>query len=411
MATKLNVLYPGPNQTIINANWPNGGPNNSSVPGALDGTPEDEGWKRDIWGFLERIREVDGFIPSGTPDNALVSQRYDALERLARNDWPDWDVANTYKKGAVVIASDDKTYQSLQSANVNHDPVSSPTWWKEFRPVDVIDNLTTADPISALSSNQGVVLKNLFDGIISATISQEGLALLDKQIITSPNGADPGNDIDFAAGVFQFTDGSGKAIGLSLTKRIDASWALGNNQGGFDTGSMPATGLYYRFAIYNPVADISDYLFSQSFSSPVLPAGFTKKSYLGSGFRVAGVNYPYTQFGNSFFYTNPFNVYAGFPTPAVIAVASPAHGQAWGLFNIRNQNNTYRLSLHPTFATVPAENVGTAWGVNYTSVDNNMFYVPVDVSGNIQLSQIVIGSNASVTDVRVDQYGIIDFLV
>lgn len=111
-----------------------------------------------------------------------------------------------------------------------------------------------------------------------ATETVAGIALLPKQITIANNATDANNDIDFGAGNFQFSDGSGQGVISALTKRLDASWAAGTNQGGLDTGTKGNSTWYYIFGIYNPTTLASDILFSASPTSPTLPSGFTKKS-------------------------------------------------------------------------------------------------------------------------------------
>jgi hypothetical protein len=43
-----------------------------------------------------------------------------------------WDSATTYNLGDLTVASDGETYKSLQAANTNHTPTTSPTWWAVF---------------------------------------------------------------------------------------------------------------------------------------------------------------------------------------------------------------------------------------------------------------------------------------
>ena len=310
---KLKVQYPGPNQTIINANWPEGGPNNSSIPGALDGTPEDQEWKRDIWGFLERLREVSGIIPSGAPDNALVSQRYDALKQISRDVFPVWEASHIYAKGAVTLASNDKTYQSLIAANLGNDPISSPSEWVEFNPVTVIDNLLSTSSTDALSSGQGKILKDLIDALTLlvdvATTTTRGTALLSQLKTIANNGVDPDNYIDFSAGRFDFADGSGQAIASAQTKYLNVVWGGGGNQGMLDSTSTPiAPSTWYAlYDIYNTSTGESDKIASDNFTAPTLPGGsWTKYAYRAAIYRQSdNTNQKIRQYGKNFIYEEP----------------------------------------------------------------------------------------------------------
>jgi hypothetical protein len=139
------------------------------------------------------------------------------------------------------------------------------------------DILTTRDSIFRYD---GTVFRLVINAL-GATTSTSGTALLPKPITIANNVSDTNNDIDFGAGVFQFDDGSGQAVATALTKRLDATFVAGNNQGGLDTGAKANSTRYYMFAIYNPTTLVSDFLFSASKASPTMPSGYTKKQYLG----------------------------------------------------------------------------------------------------------------------------------
>lgn len=114
-----------------------------------------------------------------------------------------------------------------------------------------------------------------------STTTTKGQSLLPNPITIS-NGTDSDHDIDFTAGNFNFDDGTGQAVATALTKQLDNSWAVGNNTGGLDTGTVAADTFYYCFAIYNPTNQTSDFLFSTSASSPTMPSGYTKKKRIAS---------------------------------------------------------------------------------------------------------------------------------
>tara|TARA_R110000823_G_scaffold219154_1_gene348155 strand:- start:149 stop:1654 length:1506 start_codon:yes stop_codon:yes gene_type:complete len=145
-----------------------------------------------------------------------------------------------------------------------------------------------------------------------ATTSSVGSSYLPDQITIS-NGTDADHDIDFTAGNFNFDDGSGQAVATALTKKLDAAWVAGNDQGGLDTGSIAADTTYYLFAIYNPTSTISDYLFSTSSSSPTMPSGYTKKKRIASlltdgSSNIRNGSYTFNSDGScDFFYTQPIN--------------------------------------------------------------------------------------------------------
>jgi hypothetical protein len=134
--------------------------------------------------------------------------------------------------------------------------------------------------------------KPFFSGenIFESTTQVKGVSLLPQPITIANNGTDADHDLDFGAGNFQFDDGSGVARLTALTKRFDATWVAGNNNGGLDTGSLANNTPYYIYAIYNPTTLVSDVLATATFNSPTLPSGFTKKKLIGDFFTNGSAN-------------------------------------------------------------------------------------------------------------------------
>lgn len=111
-----------------------------------------------------------------------------------------------------------------------------------------------------------------------ATATNQGLTYLNNPITIANNATDPNNDIDFTAGNFEFSDLSDKAVLSALTKRLDASWVAGTNQGGLFNGNKANSTWYYLYAIKNLTTGVVDAGFDISPTSPTLPTGFTKRS-------------------------------------------------------------------------------------------------------------------------------------
>lgn len=66
--------------------------------------------------------------PAVVNDAAFVSST------IAETDYAAWSSVTTYALAArvIVVAADvHKVYESVQAANINHDPQTSPTWWLE----------------------------------------------------------------------------------------------------------------------------------------------------------------------------------------------------------------------------------------------------------------------------------------
>ena len=101
----------------------------------------------------------------------------------------------------------------------------------------------------------------------------------------SNNTTDATNDIDIAPGKARDdADTVNMELASVLTKRLDANWGEGPNQGFLDTGSKANNTTYHVFEIGNGAN--TDALASASLSSPVMPTGlagiYTTKRRIGS---------------------------------------------------------------------------------------------------------------------------------
>ncbi len=119
----------------------------------------------------------------------------------------------------------------------------------------------------------------------------------------SNNVSDATNDIDLSAGSAR--DGGDTAnmlLASSITKRLDATWAVGTNQGGLDTGSIANT-LYYVWLIKRSDTAVVDVLFSTSATSPTMPTNYTLKRRVGEIYRSSATIRPFKQSGDRFYLT------------------------------------------------------------------------------------------------------------
>jgi hypothetical protein len=88
-----------------------------------------------------------------------------------------------------------------------------------------------------------------------------------------------------------------------MTKQLDASWAVGTDAGGLDTGAVAATTWYYVYIIRKDSDGSIDALFSLSDTEPTMPAGYTYKRRIGEIYTLVTTHYisPFFQVGNRFF--------------------------------------------------------------------------------------------------------------
>ena len=114
-----------------------------------------------------------------------------------------------------------------------------------------------------------------------ATTTTQGVAFLSNPIKASNNATDANNDIDFSAGNFILNNGSGQGLlTTALTKRLDASWVAGTNQGGLLSGTKAINSTYHWFAIQKPdgTVDVGAILGVNGTTpdpTSVLPSGYT----------------------------------------------------------------------------------------------------------------------------------------
>jgi hypothetical protein len=123
------------------------------------------------------------------------------------------------------------------------------------------------------------------------TLSGPQLRGLITGLAITNNGADATNDLDIAVGSAA-SDTSPfylMQLGSAITKRIDANWAVGTNQGGLDTGAV-GNGIYYEWEIQRSDTGVTDALISLSSTAPTMPANYDRKALIGKMARTAGVN-------------------------------------------------------------------------------------------------------------------------
>jgi len=145
------------------------------------------------------------------------------------------------------------------------------------------------------SGGGGVILNDNFSDISDLTLDA-------IQGLHTSNGTDANHDIDITAG--SATDSTNAAVlvlASAITKRIDASWAVGSGNGGIDTGSVGSNTWYAIWLIKRSDTGAVDALFSTSFSSPTMPTNYDHKRYIGAVLTNGSANIlAYSQKGDTF---------------------------------------------------------------------------------------------------------------
>jgi hypothetical protein len=146
-----------------------------------------------------------------------------------------------------------------------------------------------------------------------ATTTTQGVSYLNNPITIANNATTPNTDIDFSAGNFVFSDGSGQAIASALTKRLQSSgaWSAGANGNLLLTGARANSSTYHLFAM-SKADGTTDYgaLLGVANTDPnptsALPSGYTKFERVGSVLTDASGNIrAFTQNGKFFSLTTP----------------------------------------------------------------------------------------------------------
>jgi len=250
-----------------------------------------------------QLNEIDNVISTAgiTPSDAVSTQQANAIARYSAGStfYTDSGSANTYiltsiNGFATPVLSGAGYFNGMEvrfragftntgASTVNINSFGSKSITKHnFTALSGGEINNGADVILRYSATNDCFVLN----VNIATKTSYGTS----QIVNGPiafgiNSTDPNNDIDFYGNSFYFDDGSGSATLINnLTKRLDANWVAGTNQGGLDIGTKQANTWYYGYAIYNPTTNVADIIFSGSPTTPTLPSGFTKKRRIKGAF-------------------------------------------------------------------------------------------------------------------------------
>lgn len=209
----------------------------------------------------------------------------------------------------------------------------------------------------------------------------------------SNNATDATNDIDIAAGVaWDNTNDVLLDLTSAYTKRLDASWTVGTNQGGLDTGSKANSTWYHVWLIRRSDTGVVDVLFSTSVSSPTMPTNYNQKRRIGSIYvQSSGVIAPFEQVEDRFTLKPAIsivNTTAPPTTPTNLTILSPPGIQCRAIVTIAvssgSGNKLYRVGTVTATYDIDTYVIGTG----------SMNYVVVDVMTNTS-SQIVHYANTA----------------
>lgn len=173
--------------------------------------------------------------------------------------------------------------QSLLSSQAIYSSTTNPTSYaeKQFSDITVGDHESTGR-YAALklevsdNSTTGTVD---FDGIeFYRTATASAVSITPSGLLVSID-TDTAHDLNFTAGSAKDSSGTYDLILASeITKQIDATWAAGDDAGGWESGSsIPTSGIFYIWLIGSSTTGAVDVLYSLSATAPTLPSGYDKK--------------------------------------------------------------------------------------------------------------------------------------
>jgi len=229
---------------------------------------------------------------------------------------------------------------------------------------------------------------------------------------------DATNDITFGTG-FARDDADTTDIYAHtvMTKRLDATWVAGTNQGGLDTGSI-ANATYHCFAIQTDASGDYDFLFSTSPTSPTMPTGYTRFRRIGSIVRSGGAIIPFNQIGDEFLWlTGKADVAAGGPSGNALYTLTVPTG-----IKVRAKISVNAIDLTPAARSYVLFVSPDQTDPSSAAIDKHDFLIPeagasVPASGNVvkdlrtntsgQVRGLVTTTTADHT-LLVNTYGYID---
>lgn len=227
------------------------------------------------------------------------------------------------------------------------------------------------------------------------------------------NAADATNDITVAAGSARDEDDTvDMVLTAAITKRIDAAWAVGTNQGGINTGAVADNTWYEVVLIMRTDTGVVDVMFTTTANRGTLPTSYTKFRRIGWVRRGSATNLAFTQVDDYFTLTTQINDVSATATTTAAAVTLTAPPNSIARFRA---GTTGSSSVNTTNATVfseivegdvtPTETTGiiSIGAVDVAAADGGHFELRVSSTSTIEHD-----SDGSSYTFNISTYGWID---
>ncbi len=226
------------------------------------------------------------------------------------------------------------------------------------------------------------------------------------------NVADGDHDIDIAAG--ESRDDSNNAdlfLAAALTKRIDAAWAVGDDAGGLDSGTVASGTWYHVWLIKRTDTGVVDALFSSSAASPAMPANYDKKRRIGAVLTDGSANIRrFWQRNNEFVWDVPVadlsNSSIGDVAPTTHTLSVPTGLSVIALFNASNGTNSITVLFWPPDQTGVKPNLtGPPIGQTGGNANDTANFIRCPTN---TLGQVKAQANTPAPDCSISTLGWID---
>lgn len=238
-------------------------------------------------------------------------------------------------------------------------------------------------------------------------------------LATISQDTDTDHDILISAGAWRdTTNAENIVLSAGITKQIDASWAAGDDAGGFPTGISLSSNTWYHIFVIRKTSDGSvDGGFDTSTSATNLLAdatGYAEYRRVGSVLTDASSNIiAFTQIGDWFYWSDPLLSYDSTlsTTAANITVESPVGYNTFVLLNwhANSASNQSVYASPPGIATDEAASssaapLGSGWS-NTTALGHGQIFSLTDTS-----SQVRFRASGAVSTYRLSCIAYRDFL-
>lgn len=351
------------------------------------------------------------------PDNGDILG-YITLETLSGAVVPPSGIVDPKTANYTIVAGDRNKVISVSAAAAARTISIDPTGMANgdrftIKKNDGTNNAVTVDPNGAVTidgslshtlrgGNQSVTLA--FDGTNFQVISQSALPAPRGHIfglILSNNASDTTNDIDISAGAAASDEANPALMSLtaSLTKRLDAAWAVGSGNGGLDTGSIANTS-YHLWLIQRSDTGVVDVLFSASATAPTMPANYDRKRRIGSVIRSGGTILGFVQDGDDFTLNAPVTGFTD-TNPGTSALTRALAGIPVGI-RVKARGTLYLNTNSTSFvATVKISDLAVADTAPSASANHTAIIQTLATSGNYRISTAFAEFTNTAAQVRV----------